>query len=155
MNIFRIIFLLLLVCFLGFTGLLLLDFLKGDGNGIVAGINFAPLAKYTFYLFLGYSFYFAFKQKIGWMQNVFMSGLMLVLTIFSRIACGTSSKTPVCVFNRILSGVAGFRLYSIFSTRISLISEISKSTCAKASASWQSMAIGQVLTHSAPSFNVA
>ena len=49
MNIFRIIFLLLLLCVLGFTGLLVIDFLKGDGNGIVAGINFAPFAKYTFY----------------------------------------------------------------------------------------------------------
>lgn len=94
MNIFRIIFLLLLLCVLGFTGLLVIDFLKGDGNGIVAGINFAALAKYTFYLFLAYSFWYAFKQKIGWLQNVVMSGLMLVLTIlFLEWICGVMLKS--------------------------------------------------------------
>lgn len=94
MNIFRVIFLLLLLCVLGFTGLLVVDFLKGDGNGIVAGINLAPLAKYTFYLFLAYSFWYAFKQKIGWLQNVVMSGLMLVLTILLlEWICGVMLKS--------------------------------------------------------------
>lgn len=81
MNIFRIIFLLLLLCVLAFTGLLILDLLKGDGNGIVAGINFSSFAKYSFYIFLIYSFWHAFKHKISWLQNILMPCLMLVLTI--------------------------------------------------------------------------
>lgn len=94
MNIFRIIFLLLFFCVLGFTGLLLLDFLKGDGNGIVAGINFLPLAKYSFYLFLAYSFWYAFKHKVGWLQNVLMPGLMLFLTLlFLEWICGVMLKS--------------------------------------------------------------
>ena len=94
MNIFRIIFLLLLLSVLGFTGLLAIDLLKGDGNGIVAGINFAPLAKYAFYVFLVYSFWYAFKQKIGWLQNLLMMSLMLVLTIaLLEWICGVVLKT--------------------------------------------------------------
>ena len=94
MNIFRIIFLLLLLCVLGFTGLLIVDFLKGDGNGIVSGINFTPLAKYSFYAFLAYSFWYAFKQKIGWLQNTLMMSLVLVLTVlFLEWICGVMLKS--------------------------------------------------------------
>jgi hypothetical protein len=94
MNMFRIIFWLLFLCVLGFTGLLTLDFLKGDSNGIVAGINFIPLAKYSFYLFLAYSFWYAFKHKIGWLQNILMPSLMLVLTIlFLEWICGVMLKS--------------------------------------------------------------
>ncbi|PWK26350.1 hypothetical protein LV89_02521 [Arcicella aurantiaca] len=81
MNTLKIIFLLLLLSVLGSSGLLLLDLLRGDGNGIVAGINFAPVAKYLTYAFLAYCFWYAFKQKIGWLQNVVMSGLMIFLTV--------------------------------------------------------------------------
>lgn len=94
MNIFRLIFLLLLLCMLSFIGLLILDFLKGDGNGIVAEINFMPLAKYAFYLFFAYSFWYAFKYKIGWLQNILMPSLMLVLTIlFLEWICGVMLKS--------------------------------------------------------------
>ena len=94
MNISRIIFLLLLLCVLGSMGLLVLDLLKGDSNGIVAGVNFVPLAKYALYLFLVYSFWYAFKQKIGWMQNVLMSCLMFIFTIiFFEWICGVVLKT--------------------------------------------------------------
>lgn len=81
MNTFKIIFLLLLLSVLGSSGLLLLDLLRGDGNGIIAGINLAPVAKYLTYAFLAYSFWYAFKQKIGWLQNLMMSGLMIFLTV--------------------------------------------------------------------------
>lgn len=94
MNIFRVIFLLLLLCVFGFSGLLIVDFLKGDGNGIVAGINFAPLAKYSFYVFLAYSFWYAFKLKISWLQNMLMMSLVLVLTIlFLEWICGVMLKS--------------------------------------------------------------
>ena len=94
MNIFRIIFLFLLLCVLGFTGLLVVDFLKGDGNGILGGINFTPIAKYSFYFFLIYSFWYAFKQKIGWLQNTLMMSLMLVLTVlFLEWICGVMLKS--------------------------------------------------------------
>ena len=94
MNIFRIIFLFLLLCVLGFTGLLVVDFLKGDGNGILGGINFTPLAKYSFYFFLIYSFWYGFKQKIGWLQNTLMMSLMLVLTVlFLEWICGVMLKS--------------------------------------------------------------
>lgn len=96
MNIFRFIFWLLLCCVLGFAGLLILDFIKGDGNGIVAGINFTPLTKYSFYLFLAYSFCYAFKQKIGWLQNIIMSSLMLFITIFFlEWICGAMLKSQL------------------------------------------------------------
>ncbi len=94
MNYFRIIFLFLLLCVLGITGLLIMDILKGDGNGIVAGINVEPLAKYTFYLFLAYSFWYAFKHKIGWLQNTLMMSLVLVLTVlFLEWICGVMLKS--------------------------------------------------------------
>ena len=94
MNIFRIIFWVLLLCVLGFTGLLVVDFLKGDGNGIVGGINFAPITKYSFYAFLVYSFWYAFKQKISWLQNTLMMSLMLVLTVlFLEWVCGVMLKS--------------------------------------------------------------
>ena len=82
MNIYRIIFWLLLLITLGSLGLVIVDMLKGDGNGIVAGINFGSFVKYLIYSLLIYSFWYAFKQKIGWLQNLMMAGLMLFLTIF-------------------------------------------------------------------------
>jgi hypothetical protein len=81
MNIWRIIFWLLLLITFGTLGLVIMDALRGDGNGIVAGINFGSIVKYLIYSFLAYSFWYAFKQKIGWLQNVMMSGLMIFLTI--------------------------------------------------------------------------
>ena len=94
MNVFRVIFLFLLLCVLGFTGLLVVDFLKGDGNGIVSGIDFVPLATYSFYGFLVYSFWYAFKQKVGWLQNTLMMSLVLVLTIlFLEWICGIMLKS--------------------------------------------------------------
>ncbi len=82
MNIWRIIFWLLLLITFGTLGLVIMDVLRGDGNGIVAGINFSGIVKYVIYSLLLYSFWYAFKQKIGWLQNLMMSGLMLFLTIF-------------------------------------------------------------------------
>ena len=58
-----------------------MDALRGDGNGIVAGINLAAIVKYLIYTFLAYSFWYAFKAKAGWLQNVMMSGLMIFLTV--------------------------------------------------------------------------
>jgi len=94
MNIYRIIFWLLLFITLGTLGLVIVDMLKGDGNGIVAGINFGNIVKYLIYTFLGYSFWFAFKQKVAWLQNVLMFGLMLFLTIFLlEWICGVMLKS--------------------------------------------------------------
>jgi hypothetical protein len=94
MNIVRIIFLVLFLSVLGTIGLLTFDSLKGDGNGIVAGIDLTNIVKYLIYLLLAYAFWYAFKQKIGWLQNVMMSGLMIVLTIFLlEWICGIVLKT--------------------------------------------------------------
>jgi hypothetical protein len=82
MNIWRIIFWLLLLITFGTFGLVIMDALRGDGNGIVAGINFGGIVKYLIYSLLIYSFWYAFKQKIAWLQNLMVSGLMLFLTIF-------------------------------------------------------------------------
>jgi hypothetical protein len=71
-----------------------MDALRGDGNGIVVGINFGGIVKYLIYSFLAYSFWYAFKQKIAWLQNVLMSGLMIFLTIFLlEWICGVVLKT--------------------------------------------------------------
>jgi hypothetical protein len=94
MNILKSIFWLFFLGVLGIYSLLIFDFLKGDGNGIVGGINFALFAKYSFYAFLIYSFWYAFKQKISWLQNVLMSGLMIVLTlVLLEWICGIVLKT--------------------------------------------------------------
>ena len=77
----------------GTLGLIAMDALRGDGNGIVAGINLAAIVKYLIYAFLVYSFWYAFKAKIGWLQNVLMSGLMIVLTvILLEWVCGIMLK---------------------------------------------------------------
>ena len=81
MNIWRIIFWLLFLITFGTLGLIIMDALRGDGNGIVAGINLVVIVKYLIYTFLAYSFWYAFKAKVGWLQNVMMSGLMIFLTI--------------------------------------------------------------------------
>ena len=81
MNIVKVIFWLLCLIVIGTISLLTFDLLKGDANGIVGGIDFSSIFKYSFFLLLGYAFWFAFKQKIGWLQNVMMSGLMIVLTL--------------------------------------------------------------------------
>ena len=94
MNILKAIFWLLFLGVIGIYSLLIFDFLKGDGNGIVGGINFAPIAKYSFYGFLAYSFWYAFKQKIGWLQNTLMMSLVLVLTVlFLEWICGVMLKS--------------------------------------------------------------
>ena len=82
MNLKRIIFWLLLLITFGTLGLIIMDALRGDGNGIVAGINLGSIVKYLIYSFLIYSFWYAFKVKIGWLQNVFVIGLMIFLTVF-------------------------------------------------------------------------
>ena len=82
MNLKRIIFWLLFLITFGTLGLIIMDALRGDGNGIVAGINLGSLVKYLICSFLIYSFWYAFKVKIGWLQNVFVIGLMIFLTVF-------------------------------------------------------------------------
>ncbi len=94
MNIVRVIFWVLFLSVLGTIGLLTFDLLKGDGNGIVGGIDLSNIVNYLIYLFLGYTFWYAFKQKIGWLQNVMMSGLMIILTIILlEWICGIVLKT--------------------------------------------------------------
>jgi hypothetical protein len=94
MNIVRIIFWLLFLSVLGTLGLLAFDLFRGDANGIVGGIELSNMIKYLILMFLGYSFWYAFKQKIGWLQNVLLSGLMIVLTIaLLEWICGFVLKT--------------------------------------------------------------
>jgi hypothetical protein len=94
MNIVKIIFWLLFLSVLGTIGLLTFDLLKGDGNGIVGGIDLASIVKYLIFIFSGYAFWYAFKQKVGWLQNVLMSGLMIVLTlVLLEWLCGIVLKT--------------------------------------------------------------
>ena len=89
MNIFKTAFWLLFLGVLGVYSLLAFDLFKGDANGIVGGINLSKISKYFFYVFLVYSFWYAFKQKIGWLQNTLMMSLMLVLTVvFMEWICG-------------------------------------------------------------------
>ena len=93
MTLKRIIFWLLLLITFGTLGLIIMDALRGDGNGIVAGINLASIIKYLIYSFLIYSFWYAFKAKIGWLQNVLMSGLIIFLTVvFLEWICGIVLK---------------------------------------------------------------
>jgi hypothetical protein len=94
MNIVKIIFWLLFLSVFGTIGLLTFDLLKGDGNGIVGGIDLASIVKYLIFIFSGYAFWYAFKQKVGWLQNVLMSGLMIVLTlVLLEWLCGIVLKT--------------------------------------------------------------
>lgn len=94
MNIVRIIFWLLFLSVLGTIGLLTLDLFRGDANGIVGGVDLSNIIKYLIFMFLGYSFWYAFKQKIGWLQNVLLSGLMIVLTlVLLEWICGIVLKT--------------------------------------------------------------
>jgi hypothetical protein len=81
MNIWRIIFWLLLLITFGTLGLVIMDAFKGDGNGIVAGINFGSFVKYLIYSLLIYSVWYAFKQRIAWLQNTLMLGMMMILTV--------------------------------------------------------------------------
>jgi hypothetical protein len=81
MNIYRIIFWLLLLITLGTLGLVIMDALRGDGNGIIAGINFGGIVKYLIYSLLIYSLWYAFKHRIAWLQNTLMLGMMMVLTV--------------------------------------------------------------------------
>jgi hypothetical protein len=94
MNIVRIIFWLLFLSVFGTLGLLTFDLFKGDANGIVGGFDLSNIIKYLIFMFLGYSFWYAFKQKIGWLQNVLLSGLMIILTIvLLEWICGIVLKT--------------------------------------------------------------
>ena len=94
MNLKRIIFWLLLLITFGTLGLIIMDALRGDGNGIVAGVNLAAIVKYLIYSFLAYSFWYAFRAKIGWLQNVLVSGLMIFLTVLLlEWLCGIVLKT--------------------------------------------------------------
>jgi hypothetical protein len=94
MNIVKIIFWLLFLSVFGTIGLLTFDLWKGDGNGIVGGIDLASIVKYLIFIFSGYAFWYAFKQKVGWLQNVLMSGLMIVLTlVLLEWLCGIVLKT--------------------------------------------------------------
>ena len=81
MNIWRIIFWLLLLITFGTLGLVIMDAFRGDGNGIVAGINFGSFVKYLIYSLLIYSIWYAFKQHIVWLQNTLMLGMMMILTV--------------------------------------------------------------------------
>jgi hypothetical protein len=78
----RIIWFSLLTLVIALWGLLAMDFFRGDANGIVAGFNLSPIAKYLTYSFLACTFWYAFKQKVAWLQNLMMMGLMFVLSIF-------------------------------------------------------------------------
>jgi hypothetical protein len=82
MNIQRIIPLVFFLIVLAILGLYMADFILGDGNGIVAGFDIAPLTKYSFFLWLFYNFWYGFKYKIAWLQNILMMGFVFVLTIF-------------------------------------------------------------------------
>jgi hypothetical protein len=94
MNIKNIIAWLFAIVVIAIIGLYMVDFIFGDGNGIVAGINIEPIAKYFCYAWLAYNFWFAFKQKVAWLQNVLMSGLMIFLTIILlEWICGIVLKT--------------------------------------------------------------
>jgi hypothetical protein len=85
---------LLFLSVLGTIGLLTFDLLKGDGNGIVGGFDLGSIVKYLIFTFLGYAFWYAFKQKVSWLQNVLMSGLMIVLTlVLLEWVCGIVLKT--------------------------------------------------------------
>ncbi|MES2518272.1 MAG: hypothetical protein V4585_09210 [Bacteroidota bacterium] len=77
----KIIFWLLFASIISLLGLLALDIFLGDGNGIVAGFRLSIIAKYLSIIFLVYALWYAFNQKIAWLQNVLLSGLMIVLTI--------------------------------------------------------------------------
>jgi hypothetical protein len=81
MNIWRIIFWLLLLITFGTLGLVIMDAFRGDGNGIVAGINFGSNVKYLIYSLLTYSVWYAFKYHIAWLQNTLMLGMMMILTV--------------------------------------------------------------------------
>ncbi len=81
MNIVRVIFWLLFLGVLATIGLLTFDLLKGDANGIVGGIDLTNIIQYLLLISLAYSVWYAFKQKIGWLQNGLISGMMIVLTI--------------------------------------------------------------------------
>jgi hypothetical protein len=118
MNLTRIIFWGLLLGLLGTLGLLLIDSIKGDANGVVAGFNLLPVAQYGFYAFVAYSFWYAFKQKIAWAQNLFVSLIMVVLTIvLLEWICGIvlkqqSSKNPVTEgpkHSRVMDEVLGYK----------------------------------------------
>ena len=94
MNIFKAIFWLLFLGVLGIFSLLAFDLFRGDANGIVGGINLSGISKYLFYVFLAYSFWYAFKQKISWLQNTLMMSLVLFLTIlFLEWICGVMLKS--------------------------------------------------------------
>ena len=93
MNIWRIIFWLLLLITLSTLGLIIVDTFKGDGNGIVAGINFGGIIKYLIYGLLIYSVWYAFKHHIAWLQNTLMLGMMMILTVISlEWICGIMLK---------------------------------------------------------------
>jgi hypothetical protein len=82
MNIQRIISWILILGLLGAVGLILIDLVKGDGNGIVAGINVGAMLQYIFWITLIYNFWYGFKHKIAWLQNLLLFGLMVAITIF-------------------------------------------------------------------------
>ena len=81
MNIVKVIFWLLFLGVVATIGLLAFDLFRGDANGMVGGIDLSNIINYLIFIFLGYTFWYAFKQKIGWLQNVLISGVMIVVTI--------------------------------------------------------------------------
>jgi hypothetical protein len=118
MNLTRIIFWGLLLALLGILGLLFIDSIRGDANGVVAGFNLLPVAQYGFYAFIAYSFWYAFKQKIAWAQNLFVSMIMIILTIvLLEWICGIvlkkqASNTPQIEgpkHSRVLDNVLGYK----------------------------------------------
>jgi hypothetical protein len=89
----RLIWFSLLTLVIALWGLLAMDFFRGDANGIVAGFNLLPIAKYLIYPFLACTFWYAFKEKLAWLQNLMMMGLMFVVTIFLlEWICGIALK---------------------------------------------------------------
>lgn len=102
MNITKTIFWILLFAVATTSSLLMIDLIRGDGNGIVSGINLMPLAKYTSIVWGIYTFWYAFKQKVTWLQNIVMSMVMVVLTIaLLEWACGFILKKQAAIAPKI------------------------------------------------------
>jgi hypothetical protein len=77
----KMLFWLSLLAFGGLTALWFRDLLKGDANGIVANIPLSPFIWITGIASLVLGFWVSFKQKMAWLQNILVFGLMAFLTI--------------------------------------------------------------------------
>lgn len=84
-------------------GLYLLDFLWGDGNGDVAGIDISTASEYLFYFCLAYGLWLGFKLKIGWLPNLLFPIIMTVGSLMAtewvcgKIVVSKEKSQPVFV----------------------------------------------------------